>query len=655
MKRFSVVAVVGAVLAAGLMTASASMAASCTGVPARGCLLPFPNDRALTKADSRTPTGRRLALAKSWMPVNDKGVAIDPAELNRNDGFSPGVPIIVHVPSLATQAAFGRSGIVPHTDLAKYRAARQPLLLLDEQTGVRQIVWGELDANPVAAAHRNLIIHPGRNLVPGRRYVVVLRNLADHAPAGLWKTTSKGLRRALAKAKVTTKSVYLTWDFTVASDRSLTARMLKIRNDAFRQLGDTNLADGKIVGHAPRYTITGVENFTSAENPKIARRVTGTFVVPCYLDQAGCPVGARFHYSSKKPDALPTQMPGNVQHAAFQCNIPRAALAKPSRISLYGHGLLGSHAQIDEDNIQNMSAEHDFTFCATDWSGMSAEDVPNAIAVLGDMSKFPSLVDRLQQGILNTLYLGRLLAHPQGFAANAAFRGAGGTALLDTSHLYYDSNSQGAILGGITTALAPDWRRAVLGVATMDFATLLPRSTDFDTYSVIFSPAYPDEGERLLILSMIQGLWDRGETDGWAQHVTSRPPANTPAHTVLMHVATGDFQVANVMSDTEARTIGASAYRPVADPGRSSDRTPLYGVPTIPRFPFAGSAIVYWDGGPQTPLAPITNTPPRVGLDPHAFARNTVAAREQKSRFLSPNGVVVDVCGGKPCHTDNYQ
>ena len=106
-----------------------------------------------------------------------------------------------------------------------------------------------------------------------------------------------------------------------------------------------------------------------------------------------------------------------------------------------------ARTQIDEDNIQDMSAEHDFTFCATDWRGWPSEDVPNAVNILQDFSKFPALADRLQQGMVNTLYLGRLLHHPQGFAANAAFRGPGG-ALLDTSNLYFDSNSQGGILAG---------------------------------------------------------------------------------------------------------------------------------------------------------------------------------------------------------------
>jgi hypothetical protein len=187
----------------------------------------------------------------------------------------------------------------------------------------------------------------------------------------------------------------------------------------------------------------------------------------------------------------------------------------------------------------------------------------------------------------------------------------------------------------------------------MDFATLLPRSTDFDTYNAVFAPAYPHEDQRMELLSVAQMLWDRGETDGWATHVTTDPPPNTPAHTVLMHVAVGDHQVANAMSDVEARTIGADAYRPTFDPGRTFDKHPLYAIPTIPSFPYTDSAIVYWDGGPQTPVAPTLNIPNRDGADPHAFPRSTAAARQQKSDFLV-NGVVDDVCGSSPCHTDNY-
>ena len=180
--RLACCALAATAVIVALVLPTTVLAARCDGVPTKGCLLPFPNDATQTKADKRTPTGRRVALTSAVLPVNKDGAKLDPAEWNRNDGFSPGEPIIVHVPSLRSQAAFKASGIVPVNNLARYKAGDQPLLLLDEKTGKRQIVWGELDANADSAASANLIIHPAKNLRPGGRYAVVLRNLSDKAP-----------------------------------------------------------------------------------------------------------------------------------------------------------------------------------------------------------------------------------------------------------------------------------------------------------------------------------------------------------------------------------------------------------------------------------------------------------------------------------------
>ncbi len=53
------------------------------------CLQPFPNNLYLD-SDADTATGNRLDLSPQSMPVNTAGTAIDPTEINRNDGFSPG-------------------------------------------------------------------------------------------------------------------------------------------------------------------------------------------------------------------------------------------------------------------------------------------------------------------------------------------------------------------------------------------------------------------------------------------------------------------------------------------------------------------------------------------------------------------------------------
>src|SRR4051794_18268096 len=462
-------------------------------------LLPFPNDR-LTKKDKSTATGRRLNLKLAQMPKNDQGVPIDPSDINRADGFSPGSAILVK--------AKLPKGAVGLGDLAKYAAKNAPITVTDVKSHKRWPIWAELDSNATKPADRLLLIHPAKNFLEAHTYVVKVPHV-------------KRFR------------------FTVASARSLAGRMLAIRNDAFKQLGDTNLADLKVTGSAPKFNVTEVQEFTTDENAKLARTVTGTLQVPCYLNQPGCPPGSRFNLNPKT--GLPAQMPGNEASPTFICNVPRSATtANPARLVLYGHGLLGKETEINAGNVQDMANEHDFVFCATKWAGMSFDDVANAISVLKDGSNMPTIADRLQQGFLNFLYLGRLMIHKDGLPANTAFAG-----LVDTSHLYYDSNSQGAIDGGALTAIAPDYTRAVLGVTGMNYSVLLNRSKDWTTYANFFNPAYANEQDRPLVLDLLQLLWDRGEADGYAQHMTGQNYANTPKHTVLLEAAVGDQQVSN--------------------------------------------------------------------------------------------------------------
>ncbi len=655
-------------------------AADCQPYTSRPCLLPFPNNL-FTRRDRSSATGLRVDLPADAMPVNSKGQRISVAPYDRNDGFSPGSALIVHIAGLDNAAAFARTRPVALSDMSKSFAKRQPIVVIDEQTGRRQLIWSELDTNVPAPGHTptpattNLLIHPGKNFTEGHTYVVALRHLRTasgrliQAPG--WFERLRDHRRllpaersqrhryakifkALKRAGIKRSNLYEAWDFTIASRRSLTSRLLSIRNAAFAQLGDHNLADGKVQGNAPGFTITSSDMLS----PQL-KRVQGTFQVPCYLVVCGPAATTGFHYSSSKPDALPTQIPGNVATAQFECIIPTSASsANPARISLYGHGLLGGHDEVEAGNVQDMATEHNFVFCATDWWGLAAPDTGYDASVLANLDGFENVVDRLQQGVLNTLFLGRLMLNPKGFAANAAFQSAG-HAVIDTSHLYYDGNSQGGIEGGMTTAVAPDFRRAVLGVSGMNYGNVLvERSVDFAPFGSILIASYPDLSMYTLTLDLVQQLWDRGDPDGYAQQMTSHPLPDTPSHTVLMQIAYGDHQVTIYAAAVEARTIGASAHEPALDPDRARDRNLFYGIPAIGRYPFRGSAIVIWDAGPglvQPP--PFGNVPPAdtpTNHDPHEFVRSTPAARVQKSDFLQPNGAVVDVCAGKPCHTYNY-
>jgi hypothetical protein len=651
-----------------LVAAAPAGAAGCDPIDPSRCLLPWPNDYFRDHG--------HLALTPSMMPANASGAPIEPADYNWSDGFSPGAAIVTKVPGLDTPAAFARTGSVPITDIARSFDAEAPIVVINARTLRRQLIWTELDSNASTPANTALLIHPARNFREGERYIVALRNLrgADGVPLqpsaafrkyrDRIKTRSFDFERRrrhmehifkrLKHAGVKRRELYLAWDFTVASAHSLSSRLRGIRDDAFRGLGDTNLGDLRVDGSAPKFKLTKITEFTPAENAVIRRRVEGTVEVPCYLDQPGCPPGSRFRLG---PDGQPLRTPGNVTQANFICNIPRSVTsATPGRLSLYGHGLFGGAGEVNSISQLQIASEHKVVLCASDWIGMSGADIPNTLGILQDLSGFPELADRLQQGFVNFLFLGRAMIHPKGFSSSLAFWDPNGP-LIDTRNLYYSGGSQGGIAGGALTAVAPDFTRSVLIVPAMNYSLLLTRSIDFDPFASVLYPAYPDELIRPLLLSLIQTLWDRGEPDGYAWHMTTDPYPNTPAHTVLLHMAFGDHQVANVATEVEARTIGAKIRLPAVDPGRHTDVHPYYGIEPITHYPYRGSALVVWDIGPLrgdlgTPAPPITNTPPELGRDPHGITGREPAAQLQFSKFI--DGEFIDVCSGVPCHAAGW-
>ncbi len=683
-------AIACAAVAIGLSAAPSGAAANgpagdCQPFASKPCLLPFPNDL-FTKPTKGSKTGLRVDLPQAAMPTNQDGAQIDVGPYDRNDGFSPGSAIVVRVPGLDNAKALSATDPVPLTNMSKTFKKNAPIVLIDAKTGKRQLIWVEIDSNAASARDTTLLIHPGTNLDYGHRYIVAMRNLKNaggevlEAPS--WfaklrdgkklpadersqKSRYQSIFRALKKAGINRGNLYEAWDFTVGSRKSLTKSVLHIRNAAFRGLGDTNLADGKVDGHAPAFHVDNVDQNPAAG---IAEYVTGTFRVPCYLKADGCPTGSDFNYSSGKRYAAPQHEPGNVAKPNFYCIVPKAATpANPGRGSLYGHGLLLSGTQITFDYIEAFAREHNFVICATDWWGMSSADVPYDISALSDLNKFPPVVDRLQQGFLNTLFLSRLLRTPDGLVSDPAFQ-KNGKPLIDTSSTYYYGNSQGGILGGALTAVAPDFTHSVLGATGMDFGgLLLQRSTDFTAYATFLygqagTGGYPDTSIHPLLLSLVEQLWQRGEAVGYAARMTSDPLRNTPAHEVLMETAYGDFEVSQYAASVEARTIGAKAHEPALNiPPRNQDRNLFYKIPAIPSYPYDGSGIVIWDTGPRlvqpppiTNTAPIASDVPPLNLNPHTDPRNTPAARTQMSAFLRPNGKIVDTCHGDPCHAIHY-
>ena len=650
------------------------------------CMLPFPDDY-YTVEDPTSHTGRRVHFSDEALPANSEGKHIEAAPYNASDGFSPGSVILVKVPGVDTAADLHANKAVPINHIGEYTKGNAPVVVIDAKTGQRWPIWVEIDSNASNPANALLEIHPAVNFTSGDRYIVALRNLKNaaheslEAPVGFRyyrdnvpsEQEAVNARRPhfeelfskLEAARIKRSSLYLAWDFTVASDANNTERELDMRNEAFAQLGDTNLADGIPEGVSPSFQVTNIEN--EPFPGEIARRVKGTFEVPCFLFPS-CATGGRMHLNS---EGAPIQ--DGTWTANFDCIIPVSVTTGPpeqGRPSLYGHGLLGSADEVAASPQRSLSENYKIVHCATDEIGMAESDVPTVIEALSNLSVFPAIPDRLQQGLLDELYLGRAMISSSGFTTDPAFHQDGTLAsgsVLNTKQLYYNGNSQGGIMGGALTAVSPDFTRAELGVGAMNYSVLLPRSVDYAEFGTVLNFYYQVEAERPLLLDLMQMLWDRGEPDGYAERMTSDPLPDTPAHQILLNIALGDHQVSNYQSEVEARTVGAEAHKPALYPGRWPHTSVLWGVKKMRPTPYTGSAIYYYDIGPiretspgsgqfiGTEPPPYTNTPNLSGEDPHGAPRGEPGTEEKTvSDFFEGAIKAEDDCEEKACFAGGF-
>jgi len=467
----------------------------------------------------------------------------------------------------------------------------------------------------------------------------------------------------LAANGVARGDLLLAWDFTTASTQALTGWMVAMRDQAFA-LG------------TPPFTVTGVNTGNptgSGFNAQIFARVEGTFQAPLFMT-ADAP-GSRINFVA----GVPAQ--NGFATVPYVAHIPRVAVAAqnpsatPARASLWGHGLLGTRFQLGA--LSDLANTYNYVIAAVDMQGMSDPDVAGGVlpAIL-DFSVFHRIPERLHQGFLNHLLLGRLLSDPvNGFNSHAAFQvGVGGAPVIDTDQVFYSGGSQGGIFGGAIMALAEDFDRGFLAVPASNYSTLLHRSIDFNPFFAILNGTYPDELDQLTIFPLIQQLWDRGEPQGYLPHILPGDLSDPPRpHKILIHMATYDSEVSNLGTEIMVRSLGIPQLAPVA---RS-----FVGIPEL-AAPFDGSAFVEINpqrgfGRCHTPgatdagamcttdadcpgagdpagrtqcaagIPPLVNLPPLFNNGAHGSTRNT-ASGQQLENFLRDGGFVEQFCTG-PC------
>jgi hypothetical protein len=363
----------------------------------------------------------------------------------------------------------------------------------------------------------------------------------------------------------------------------------------------------------------------------------------------------------------------------FVVDIPRVAVnvggtPQPARPTLWGHGLLGSRTQVT--SLSLLAQTFNFVIGGVDMQGMSSADVPTVASLVQDLSQFHFIPERLHQGFLNHLLLGRLLVDPtNGFNSDPAFQ-YGGVPLIDTTEVFYSGGSQGGIFGVAIMSIAEDFKRGFVAVPAANYSTLLHRSIDFNPYLALQRSAYPDRLDEEILLGLTQQLWDRAEPQGYMNHLVAGDLSTPPhPHKILIHMATYDSEVSNVATEIMVRSLGISQVTPVhrsffdipeaaapfddsafveVDPERKRCNVP--GGGPSPGATCASDANCPGGGDPPThtfcdpDVPPLTNQAPPYNNGNHGSTGST-APGTQIAEFLKPAGQVLQFCSG-PCDPD---
>ncbi len=651
-------------------TIDVSQAEYCDITQAQYCLFPFPNNF-FTREDAATPTGKRVNFSPLGMPVNQMNVAIDVEEINRSDGFSIGALMLAFVDDIDLDAT-GAASIV---DMAASMDADAPIQLIDAETGERQLIWAELDQNPEEGEPQALMLHAGKALQNGRRYIVVLQNLVDSSgdviePGAAFTVFREAIpsevpeleaRRehfeslfsSLSDVGIERNELYLTWDFTTVSTENTTNRVLHMR--------DTSLAG--LSGAAPAVTINSVVDRTADEGESIGRVIEGTINVPNFLDTATAGPGSRLNFGSDDPDALPEQFEGDgTVDVPFVCNISQAAFDDAadgdtdSRAVIVGHGFLG-------DRFTGLGFGAQITnaiFCSMDFWGMSNQDVSTITVILRDLSNFPTMPDRLQQAFLNKIFLSEAIVNEGGFQVLPEFQDDSGNALFTSGIVQYNGVSMGSVYGGTLTALSPHFDYSVLDLAGMNWGLIIPRSNIWDTFALLYKPSYPDSVMQPLGLALVQTMWDRADSNGYANHITRNPLLGSKLSRVLINAPIGDQILTETAAELMQRSLEVKRHNPSIVEGRHIAVEPYLDIAPITTYPHEGHAVMHWDSGPfplngrdGTPLQRLDNLPRDLGYDTHGMPMGQTRAWEQKAVFWR-TGEVVNICGAQACFGDGY-
>lgn len=526
------------------------------------CLFPFPS--AYNEVDAPTATGVRWRFPEGTVPTPVSGDPLDLGPYEKPDGAPPTMPILLHLP-----AAVDTSGLPGIDSIERSMQDDSLVALFDLETGLRAPFFVEMDANVKEGFEgRNaFIVRPVAPLEMGHRHAVfVKKGLADVAGVALEPTTTFGALRdgelsnnpevealrprmdevfALGDARGYPRDeLVLAWDFQVASEEWLLGPVKHIREVTLSEVGETGLG----------YFVESTED---DPNEDVARIVYGQFEVPSFLAEDD---EARYD-----DQHLPIRQAAN-RYYPFTLVIPKKAEQGPQGLVVLGHGIFGEGRDFiakggDSRELQRLLNENGVVGLATDWIGLSSDDLPRiADEVATNLNRVGLITDQLEQSLANVLTMTKL---GKGGLRNDPITWVGDGPSIDPTRIYYWGASLGGIQGTSFISLSPDIPRAVFGVPGSAWSTMLTRSIVFSLVKTFIEFDYPDALDLTVITTLAQVRFDHTDPANVGQLLLKRPlPGSPPFRQVLLQEAIGDSQVPNLATDILARAIGVKLLSP---------------------------------------------------------------------------------------------
>jgi hypothetical protein len=534
----------------------APLTATCDGMDATRCLLPWPSST-YSSIDSSTATGLRVHVDPAALIAPD-----DVTSINLADGFSRVSPLVTafsaNIPPLATSAngqgplrlimaqagAIGFGTFVPlRFDVEQNQADDgstesfifgYPLRPLEANSDYVAVVLDDLPVMNGAAMG-------GTPLTPSRLTQVALAlvppaTLAEAELAAYHAPT----RTLLAEAGIDPQHVLRVWDFTTRSETDSEQRLAAMRQGALAAV------------MAGQVTVS-IDNIDTSAGPPIAMAVEGHLSgLPMYITPN--PGSALTVNGQGLPEVIGTRT------APFRVVVPVGT--GNYRFVMYGHGTGGNY---DDTTFDTQIAGGGAAKIGIQYDGWTSTDVIDTFAGLVKVYQGTHYaVAMLMQAVADATAiqamlggaLGEALAAPMiaGMPNPAAGRRP------DPSLSLWAGGSLGGIMSLVAVCADSTMRYGVLNVPGAAWTHYIPKSLLFTMIAPLLLSPYQTNVDALQAVAISQGNWDEIDGAPWSSALAGRNPV------FLIQESIGDPVVPNPGSEMVAVVTGAEQVGAVLVP-----------------------------------------------------------------------------------------